>query len=367
MAFGDKDQLNEDMSEINNSFGSSREGSSAYGSGTSPKPNIDEDIEKNLLIRTMPRKFKVSAPSPERSKNKTVGAVIMVVGLLVMGAAVYLVYIFLINPKTATPVPVVNKPVVTKPVVEAPKTEDVKKTDTKVTEKPATSTPLSGGNQSGALISTTTTPSVSSSTVPIATSTPVVVTSTAPVVPLGPIVDTDNDSLSDAEEILLGVNPSTVDSDGDGYSDKSELEGLYDPAGAGRLAANSNITQYKDSIKKYTVLYPTRWRTQVVGDSVILSSPDNSFVQVVTESNPDKKSILTWYNEQFTDSSATLADVVVKNGWEGLYLKDKQIFYLTDLAKNNIYTFSYVPEKEGDMTYYNVFQMIINSFSLESK
>jgi hypothetical protein len=362
MAFGNKDQFGEEIGEITPA-GVSRGRASDFITDGVPKANIDDDIEKNLLIRTMPRKFKVSAPSQERTKSKAVGAVIMVVGLLVMGAAVYLVYAFLINPKKAPVAPVVNKPNVSVPV----KTEDVKKPEVKIEAKPATTTTTS--SVPVIPIATTTAPVASSTTVisPIATTTIPVVTSTPPVIATGPIVDVDNDSISDAEELLFGTNSTVIDSDGDGYSDKSELEGLYNPAGTGRLSANPSIVQYKDAIKKYSVLYPSRWRTQAVGDSVIFSSADNSFVQLVVEANSDKKSVLTWYNEQFTDSPATLSDVVVKNGWEGIYHQGKQIFYLTDLDKNNVHTFSYVPEKEGDMTYYNIFQMMINSFSLEGK
>ena len=43
------------------------------------------------------------------------------------------------------------------------------------------------------------------------------------------IVDTDNDGLSDANELLLGTDPTNPDSDGDGYIDGDEIRTGYDP------------------------------------------------------------------------------------------------------------------------------------------
>ncbi|MGB0757056.1 MAG: thrombospondin type 3 repeat-containing protein [Patescibacteria group bacterium] len=42
-------------------------------------------------------------------------------------------------------------------------------------------------------------------------------------------IDTDNDGLTDAEELALGTNPFDRDSDNDGYSDGQEVANNYDP------------------------------------------------------------------------------------------------------------------------------------------
>lgn len=42
-------------------------------------------------------------------------------------------------------------------------------------------------------------------------------------------VDTDNDGLSDKEEIIYGTDPNNPDTDGDGYSDGDEVNSGYDP------------------------------------------------------------------------------------------------------------------------------------------
>lgn len=364
--------MEEEVNNLNDSTAPSGSGSSGQDIPGKQPNKIDEEIEKNLLIRTMPHRFKVSVPDKKRKKTKAVGAVIMIVGLIVMAAAVYLVYAFLINPQK-----VVSPQTQTKPTTQT----NTNKTSTSVTEKNETSntepekkeekqpTPTVATN-SPAVVETKPATTTATSTIPqIATSTTVSTTS-VPAVPKGQtatIVDSDNDGLSDKEEALIGTNINLVDSDGDTFSDSSELDNLYNPAGPGRLAANMNISQYKDDQKKFSIFYPSVWRVQKTGDSVIFSSSDNSFVQVVYEQNTEKKGILLWYNEQFSDSPATLSDIIVKNGWEGLYNKDSGVFYLTDADKTGIFTISYVPSSEGDMTYYNIFRMMVSSFALEVK
>ncbi len=48
--------------------------------------------------------------------------------------------------------------------------------------------------------------------------------------------DTDGDGLSDKVELeRLGTDPNNIDSDGDGYSDGSEVINGYNPLGPGKL------------------------------------------------------------------------------------------------------------------------------------
>jgi hypothetical protein len=48
-------------------------------------------------------------------------------------------------------------------------------------------------------------------------------------------VDSDGDGLTDKQEALYGTNASNVDTDGDGYTDGQEVQGGYNPLGAGKL------------------------------------------------------------------------------------------------------------------------------------
>lgn len=41
--------------------------------------------------------------------------------------------------------------------------------------------------------------------------------------------DSDNDGVTDEEELLLGIDPGKADTDGDGFRDRTEIEKGYDP------------------------------------------------------------------------------------------------------------------------------------------
>lgn len=43
------------------------------------------------------------------------------------------------------------------------------------------------------------------------------------------IIDTDNDGLSDDDELLYGTNPKLSDTDNDGYSDNVEIQSSWNP------------------------------------------------------------------------------------------------------------------------------------------
>ncbi len=55
--------------------------------------------------------------------------------------------------------------------------------------------------------------------------------------------DTDNDELSDGEELLIWhTNPKSDDSDGDTYKDGTEVKAGYNPSGPGRLAEMAPVS-----------------------------------------------------------------------------------------------------------------------------
>jgi len=55
-------------------------------------------------------------------------------------------------------------------------------------------------------------------------------------------VDSDNDGLPNDLEVSLGTDSSKADTDGDGYDDKTEVLGGYNPKGSGRIALDSSFT-----------------------------------------------------------------------------------------------------------------------------
>lgn len=346
--------------------GSSADGKSvgrifAGGAENDPSVNLEAEIEKNIRIRTMPRKFKISTAGGDK-KTTVIGAVIMIVGLLVLASAVYLAYMFLINPQKKTPAPAVNN----SPVVEQEKPAAKPTTPVVASPKPTTSS-------STVPVVATSTPDVVPPIV-VATSTPSAATSTTPTVatsapavagaPLGAKAVTE---LSSPEKALFGADPLKVDSDGDGFSDLSEVLGLYNPTGTGKITDNQHVGVYQNAQGKYSVYYLKNWKTQNLenGDLLMFTAADNSLIQIISQPNTDKQSIKSWYNNQFTDTPATDANVYSHDGWQGIFQQDKEIFYLADNSGNRIYTISYVPAANNDVSFYNIFLMMINSFTVK--
>jgi hypothetical protein len=101
------------------------------------------------------------------------------------------------------------------------------------------------------------------------------------------------------------------------------------------------------------------------GQTVIFSAADNSFIEIVAMTDVGKLSIKDWYNSQFPETPITDADVATKNGWQGVFHQNREIFYLTDAGRNNVYTISYVPATDFNPNLYHVFLMMINSLVLK--
>ena len=55
--------------------------------------------------------------------------------------------------------------------------------------------------------------------------------------------DSDNDGLSAMVEDSIGTDKNNPDSDGDGYSDKDEIMGSYNPSGSGKLSLDNNFAK----------------------------------------------------------------------------------------------------------------------------
>ena len=205
----------------------------------------------HIAIHVMPERFRHQIV--KHSSAKTTGLAIMIGGigfLIIISASLY--YFFFRKPSVIiTPEPLI-----------APSNQPDQ------TEQPAAEINTPEENLS-ALTATGTEMSTLPTDNQAATST--VATSTAETLPEETAVsfsfgsDSDNDGLTDIEEILLSTGTSTPDSDGDGYVDGAEILNLYDPAGAGKLAANSNIALYENKTFAYEIFYPATWQTSVNG------------------------------------------------------------------------------------------------------
>lgn len=322
------------------------------------KETIGADIHQDLIVHNMPSSARLvgsnyAAPRPASLKTsnltsvetkhnfKAVGLLIIVGGIIVISGLAYASYYFVIKPAA-------NKnqtPIVTKETLKASSTP-VKATSTAVDL--ATTTMLA-----------TTTPSILDLNLAATSSE---ATSSQPE--FLPPVDSDGDGLYDEEELTLGLNLNLTDTDNDGYSDLAEINNNYNPAGGGKLAANSKLINYFDAQAGYEVLSPKDWLVKTLKDNytTIFTAPDNSLIQISVQDNPDKQSILVWYDNSFPDTVVTYDKIRSTDNWDGIMGDDNLNFYLTDKKRTNIYVISYIPALEERLAFPNIFKLLINSF-----
>jgi hypothetical protein len=180
--------------------------------------------------------------------------------------------------------------------------------------------------------------------------------------------DSDNDGLTDMEETILSSSTSTPDTDGDGYLDGSELGNLYNPAGEGKITANSNIVLYENKTFSYDLFYPAIWQTSVNGgdDSLMFKTSDNQFVQIIVQPNVNKQTLDDWYIEQLGVIAINEADRMSGGNWQGIKSPDGLNIYLMNEKQSYIFNLTYSPGENKILQYFNIFQMMVKSFNLKN-
>lgn len=339
-----------------------------------PVDNSSELISKvnqDLLVRNMPSAARLSNSSLSSSQNSTqiksnvlssvvkpenkhqaVGLIIIGGGLILIAALVYVSYIFIIKPQTkqaSAPVAKVEEPVKSSVINMQPASSSEELSAPTVSDV-ATVTP-------------TTIDFVSSSSL----DTMAEESSGRSAANLPPILDADNDGLTNDEELILGTNPDLEDSNVNNYSDLVEINNGYNPIGAGKLNTNTNLAVYKNSPFTYEILYPKDWEFNSLSkDSVVVfNAPDDSIIQISVQDNSNKQSILAWYSDSFSDTSMTYDKLKSTATWDGIMSTDGLNFYLTDKKKTNIYTISYIPAVSDRLAYPNIYKLMINSFIIK--
>ncbi|KPA63165.1 hypothetical protein XK27_12110, partial [Streptococcus suis] len=89
-----------------------------------------------------------------------------------------------------------------------------------------------------------------------------------PVTPVDPsTVDTDGDGLSDAKEAELGTNPNEKDTDHDGYTDKEEVDQGTNPLDASSkpITKKPVVISGADTVRKQSKLPQTGDATNIFG------------------------------------------------------------------------------------------------------
>lgn len=309
----------------------------------------DEDLDKDVTIHTMPERFR-GAHLVVTSAKKT-GALILILGALVLVAMVAGAYYFIFRRSVVTPQNQVSQEnISTTTQEEKGAKENAPATTTNVLIEEATTT------MATSTIATTSPEESSPSTEEVPTT----------IISLKPGADQDGDGLSDLEEALLGTNETITDTDNDGYNDLTELLNFYNPAGDGKLSANPLMREYKNKTYKYSLLYPTAWEAGAIGgdDSVIFRSPDNQFIQAIVQPNLKKQTIDEWFGEQFNTSTISEERKIAGQNWQAVTSEDGMVVYITDRTLKNIYTLTYTTGESDKLEYINIFKAMVKNLEI---
>lgn len=317
-------------------------------------------VNQELIVHNMPTgSFAKSSPAatisgsqflssgPKKNTHQTVGIAIVGLGIVLVGALIYLSYRFIIKPAAQTPA-------VTTPTVTT-------QTSVALVEQTA---PLAATSTASTTTIVEIEPSVVDLIDSLATTTASSTISETIIIETPPLLDSDADGLTDDEEAALGTNISLPDSDSDNYGDLSELGNGYNPSGPDKLTASSYLTRYQNQTGKYEIYYPSSWTLKSLNNdyATLISAPDNSLMQISIQGNPNIQNIGTWYSATFPEETVSANRLQKGNGWEGIMGEDALNFYLTDTSRENIYIISYIPALSDRLAYPSIFKMIINSF-----
>lgn len=177
---------------------------------------------------------------------------------------------------------------------------------------------------------------------------------------LSPGVDSDEDGLTNSEELLLGTDPNLADSDNDGYNDGSEFLNGYDPAAPQMKLQDSSAIKI-ETIGTMNFTMPAAWkRNPGPAGSVILYTGTPASINVSMATYANGESLLDWLiknNPQTSNDDYVMGNN--KNGAELVFASDELIAWL--LMGNTIYTLKYTPNGASSLDFLTLFKNLSES------
>ena len=321
-----------------------------FGTGNKNKKTKRKNTEVVEIDPAVAEQIHVMPPRfyTQSKKQKSSGLlVILVSGVVVLGGlGVAAWYFFFVAPAT----PAVNEP--TQPAVN----QNVNQSPSANTNTEPTNTSLP--TQPVELTTTpTTTPATNTNS-----NTNVNVAPT-PSGPLPSSVDIDSDGLTDVEEGLYGTDFALSDTDGDGYSDGSEVLNGYDPASPNRsLVASGRFTTYQSN--QFSIAYPAEWRArELTADQqeVVFQSNTGEFIEVLIISNPSRQSLQQWFVEAYPEAAAPTVVTIASR--QGLRTVDRQTYFFISPDSTYVATILYNTGQFAETNFATTFVSMIRSFA----
>lgn len=247
------------------------------------------------------------------------------------------------------------------PAVVAPSTEKISASSESIAEEAntnqTTSTALSEDNIA------TTTPEII-----VPTTTPALQERTLefPQIFLTNSADVDNDSLTDMEEEIFGVDSGAWDTDGDGYYDGQEVFNLYNPKGIApmKIVDSGLVQEYVNPNWQYRVYFPVSWQVGTVdteANQALFSALTGDFVEIDVFTKEENETFTDWFARKAVGQKYSDLQVFTNRFKEDGYKRaDDLVAYFT--ADKRVYVLSYHPGATGFIPYRHVMQMMAQSF-----
>jgi hypothetical protein len=306
-----------------------------------------EDIFSDVNLGSMEKSGAIKGLGMEPAGQKSLlkPALIGLGAVVILTVAGFLVWFLLIRPEPslAPAVPFAPAPSTEEMVVEQPPVVEV--AEEPVVETPPVTEPPEGTQ------------------VPL----PESITPSVPVV-VQPVAasDMDNDGLTDAEEVIFGTNANVTDSDGDGYSDLTEIQSGYDPSAPGARLVDSTHFRKQVLGEVWETLLPTTWLVrldEVFSNIYKIDTGALAFISVKFSAKPAEMIFADWLtaNEPMI-VPASLDNFTAKSGYAAAQTSDHLTTFLT--TDTSVITLSYVSNGAAALDFPLIYDFLVQNLNL---
>ncbi len=179
-------------------------------------------------------------------------------------------------------------------------------------------------------------------------------------------LDTDEDGLTQEEEIVFGTSVNDDDTDKDGFRDGQEVANMYNPLIPRESLQDSGlVSPYINASFDYSILIPSTWLAQDIlnDDARVVILPDSEVgdsILIEVAENTEEWTLNQWKNSEYPE--AVFENYTV--GGQAAFLSSNGLFLMMATTEYR-YTIQYRLSDVDNIYYPTIFEMILNSFSLE--
>ena len=187
---------------------------------------------------------------------------------------------------------------------------------------------------------------------------PTSVEPTAPVVTrtISEGIDSDLDALTDVEETLYRTDIAKADTDGDGFSDGSEVTNLFSPMAKGVALVTDDQVQ-KQSWNGWFFLLPKAWKVSAQESSMMISTLSGSSFTMTATPNSQHLSVSLWLESSAGTSG--MKSFKTKNGLDAMQSADGLTTYVA--TDDTVLQVTYAVGSDASYEYRTTYAMLINS------